>query len=194
MTRLIAGRHGGHTALAPCIRNHVFRIILQARHRSLTRDHRCLAIVFTDRGLRAETIQIRQRPAGAIRRNLQPETHDGFQQHAFCLTQTLPYSPISRLTEVSALGMFQMCLAGCDRNTHICDLRADQHAAMRLFRKMRQDQALPVAIQYILADQRVKDQTAAPRQRFHQQLYFRVVAQRLIMADPQYRLRDRFFI
>ena len=163
MAWLITRRHRAHAALPSRICKKVLRVILQTRHRSQTCEHRRLSVTFTDRGLRPKALQIRQRPSGIFCRQLYPKTRDRLQQNILCLAQPLPDRPISRLTEIPALGVLQMCLACRDGNPHIRNLRAEQNAAMRLFGEMRQNQSLPVTIQRILTDQRAKNQSAAPR-------------------------------
>ena len=59
---------------------------------------------------------------------------------------------------------------------------------------MRQDQTLPVAVEYILRAARTELQTAPLRQRFQQQMHLGIMAQRLIMSHALDRLRDRFTI
>ena len=54
---------------------------------------------------------------------------------------------------------------------------------MFLFDQVRQDQPLPVQVQYILAACCGKRQSTAPLCRFQQKMYLRIVAQWLKMPD-----------
>ena len=65
---------------------------------------------------------------------------------------------------------------------------------MTFFLQMGQDQPLPVPIQHIFTAVSLKLQTTAPFSRLHPQMDLRIVAQRLKMAYPFYRLRKGLLV
>ena len=71
--------------------------------------------------------------------------------------------------------MLFMSASGGERDFHIGDRRTGKHAAMCFFRKMRQNEPLPVARQLALRQVACKMQTAAAFGRFENQMHLAVM-------------------
>ena len=108
--------------------------------------------------------------------------------------QALPHSPVGGLPEISALSVLEMRPSGEQRNLHICDGRAGEHAPMCFFFQMGQHQTLPVPVQYIFTAQALKLQAAAPGCRFQQQMHLGIVAQGFVMSYADHRCGNGFLI
>ena len=65
---------------------------------------------------------------------------------------------------------------------------------MLLLHQVGEDEALPVQIQHVLTAQAAKDQPAALGQRFQQQVYLGVVAQRFKVPHALHRGGDGLLI
>ena len=59
---------------------------------------------------------------------------------------------------------------------------------------MRHDKSLPVPVQHVLTASRAKLQAAARLTRFQQQMYFRVMPERFIMAHSLHGIHYRFLV
>ena len=87
-----------------------------------------------------------------------------------------------------------MGLSGNERNLQIRDLRAGEHSAVLLFSKVGQNQPLPIPVQQVLAAIRIELQPASCFPRLQQQMYLRIVAQRLKMPHALHRLQQRLLV
>ena len=117
-----------------------------------------------------------------------------FQQHGFCLHQPLPHRPVGGLPEVAALGVFQVGFANQQGNLHVRNGRAGEDAPVGLFRQMRENQLLVIAVQYVRGAHRAEYQSAAPGQRLQQQVHLGIVAQGLKMAHTFHGIFNGFLI
>ncbi len=142
--------------------------------------------------------QIGERAADRLCRHFQPEMVIRFQKLIISRRQgrhqALPHGAVGRLPEIPALRMLQVRPPRQKRDPHIRDRRSEQHARMALFLQMRQDQTLPVQIQHIRTADGAKGKTAAAGRRLQQQMHFRIMAQRFVMACAFHGSRDRFLI
>ena len=85
----------------------------------------------------------------ALVRQLQPKRIIRLKQQAFRAHKSVADGTVGCLTEVAALGVLDVCTACNNGYLHIRYRRTGQHAQMRFFRQMRQDQALPVEVKHI---------------------------------------------
>ena len=83
---------------------------------------------------------------------------------------------------------------GEQRDLHVRQRCAGEHAAVALFGQMREDQALPVPVEHVLAAGGVKRQPRAALGGLEQQVHLGIVAQRLEMSHALDRCRDRLLI
>ena len=81
-----------------------------------------------------------------------------------------------------------------DADLHIRKRTPCEYAPVRLFPQVREDQPLPVPLQYILAAERIKTQAAAVLIRLKEQMDFRIMPERLEMPDALHRRRNGFLI
>ena len=86
--------------------------------------------------------------------------------------------------------MLDMCPPGQYLDLYIGQCRTCQHTLMLPLLDMRCDQSLPVAVKHILAAHGFHGNAAPRLPRSQQQMYLRVVAQRLKMSDTLHRCRD----
>ena len=191
---LIALERTGDLSLAARVGCQLLRIIGNPGNRRAAGDHR--PAVFEVRLCEgcAHLLQIRERSAQRFLRNLHAEAVERLQKDTFCHHKSLPYRAVGSLAEVAALCVLEMGSSGKERDLHICDLRAGQNAPVPLLLQMGHDQALPVDRQYVRPAAVFKYQSAPGHAGFEQQMDFRIMAQRLEMADALYRPGDRLFI
>ena len=83
---------------------------------------------------------------------------------------------------------------GEQRDLHVRQRCAGEHAAVALFGQMREDQALPVPVEHVLAAGGIKRQPRAALGGLEQQVHLGIVAQRLEMSHALDRCRDRLLI
>ena len=108
--------------------------------------------------------------------------------------QALPHGAVGGLAEVPALGVLQVGLACRQGDFYVGQRCTGQYTGMGALRQVGQDQPLPVFRQSVRLAVCRQLHAAAPGTRFQQQMYFGVMAQRLIMADALHRRGDGFFI
>ena len=90
--------------------------------------------------------------------------------------------------------MLRMGFSRQQRDFHIRDIRARQHARMAPLLQMGENQPLPVPVQHILTAAAFKCQAAARRSRLQQKMYLRVMPQGLEMSHAFHGVRNRFLI
>ena len=90
--------------------------------------------------------------------------------------------------------MLDVRAAGQQRDLHIRQRCAGEHAAVALLGQMREDQALPVPVEHVLAAGGVKRQARAALGGLEQEVHLGIVAQRLKMAHALDRRRDRLLV
>ncbi len=98
------------------------------------------------------------------------------------LHESLPHRAIGRLPEIAAFGVLQVAAPADERQPHVGDWRADEHARMLGLLQMLHDEPLPIAVELVFAHIRGELQSAPPRKRLKQHVRFRVMAQRLKVA------------
>ena len=131
------------------IRRYLARIIGALGNRRGSREDGNAVFRFRRRKPPAHALDIRHGAPDAFARQLQPEIVPWLEEDALGAHESLPHGAVGRLTEVAALGVLQMRPSRGERDLHIGDRRAGQHAAVLFFRKMRQYKALPVEIEFI---------------------------------------------
>ena len=133
-----------------------------------------------------------------VLRHFQTEAVPRFKQTAIALLlrfhQALAHRTVGGLAEIAAFRVLQMRTARQQRDSHIGDRRAGEHAQMLAFLEMLHDEALPVAVEHVLAAHGGVCHARALRQRFEQHMRFGVVSQRLEMADAFDRSGDRLLV
>ena len=117
----------------------------------------------------AQLLHIRHGPAHVVGGQRQPKVVPRLQQHSLSprrrRAQTLPHRPVGRLPEIPALGVFQVRPPRHQRDGHIGQRCAQQHAGMGALRKMGQNQPLPVLRQRVRRTVRRQLHAAAPGRR-----------------------------
>ena len=193
-----AGRVAAQSAAQPSPSAGVGRDLARVAAQSLDRreagEHRFPADRFRCVRRAAHRGKVGHRAAHALRRQLQTEVVKRFEQHALGLHQTLPHGAVGRLPEVAALGVLEMGAAREQRDFHVGQRAAGQHAGVRALGKVRQDQPLPVEIQLVRRTGGGKLHAAAARRGFEQQMHLRVVAQRLEVPHALDGVCDGFLI
>ena len=147
------------------------------------------------RGKRAaHEAHIADRAADLLGRHLDTKGIVRLKQNALGLHEPLPHGAPRRLPEIAALGVLDMRTPGEQRDLYIRQRRAGEHAAVALFGQMREDQALPVPVEHVLAAGGIKRQPRAALGGLEQQVHLGIVAQRLEMSHALDRCRDRLLI
>ena len=85
----------------------------------------------------------------ALVRQLQPKRIIRLKQQAFRAHKAVADGAVGRLTEVTAFRVLDVCASCKDGYLHIRDGCTGQHAQVRFFRQMREDQSLPVQVEHI---------------------------------------------
>ena len=80
------------------------------------------------------------------------------------------------------------------RNLHIGDLGACQHARMASLGQVCQNQSLPVPIQHIFTAPALKHQAASPLARLQKQMYLRIMTQGLKMSHALHHIFNGLFV
>ena len=146
----------------------------------------------------AQLLHIRHGPAHVVGGQRQPEVVPRLQQHGLSprrrRAQPLPHRPVGGLPEIPALGVLQVRPPRRQRDGHVGQRRAQQHAGMGALRKVGQNQPLPVLRQRVRRAVRRQLHAAAPGRRLQPQMHLGIVAQRLVMPHPRHRFGDAFLI
>lgn len=98
------------------------------------------------------------------------------------------------LAEIAALSMLFMRAAVCQRDAHIRERSACEHAGMRRFKDMGADQALELQGERVGGHDAIKRKAAATRRGCKLKMHLGIMAQRLKMAIAAYRLCDGFAV
>ena len=190
----ISAQQAEKAALSPAVGKHLPGISAHGGYRRHAREHRGLPVHLGRIKGPSPLGQIAHRPADAFSRQFQANLIPGLQQNALRLHQPLPHGAVGCLPEIPAFRVLQMRPPRDERNFHIRDRRARQHAAVLLFLQMGQYQPLPVSLQRVRRAGGGELQSASPRAGLQQQMHLRIVAQRFIMTRSLHRLRDGFAI
>ena len=198
LLRVVAGvvaRDAARDAPAPVgIGRDLGGIIAHRGHRRAAGEHSHVAVRLR-RGKRAgHEPHVADRAADLLSRDLDAKGVVRLEQDAFRLHESLPHGAPRRLAEVAALRVLDVRAAGQQCDLHIRQRCAGEHAAVALLGQMREDQALPVPVEHVLAAGGVKRQARAALGRLEQQVHLGIVAQRLKMAHALDRRRDRLLI
>ena len=178
--------------------SHLQRIILHlgCRHathklRPVSRHRRRLVLGTHARG-------IRERPAHALPRHLELKVVPRLQQHDCAgltrLHEALANRTVRGLAKIATLGVFGMRAAARERNAHIGDGRAGQHAQVIALHGVGERQTLPVKIELIGRGHGAKLHARARWQRLQAQMHLGIVAQWLKVAHALDRLRNGLLI
>ena len=196
--RVVAGivaRDGTRDASAPArVRRDLSGIIAHRAHRRAAREHSHVAVRLRRGKRAAHEAHIADRAADLFGRHLDTKGIVRLKQNALGLHESLPHGAPRRLPEIAALGVLDMRTPGEQRDLYIRQRRAGEHAAVALFGQMREDQALPVPVEHVLAAGGVKRQPRAALGGLEQQVHLGIVAQRLEMSHALDRRRDRLLI
>ena len=110
------------------------------------------------------------------------------------LHQTLANRAVRGLAKIAALGVFGMRTAARERNAHIGDGRAGQHAQVIALHGVGECQTLPVKIELVGRGHGAKLHARTRWQRLQAQMHLGIVAQWLKVAHTLDRLRDSLLI
>ena len=110
------------------------------------------------------------------------------------LHKTLANRAIRGLAKIAALGVFGMRAAARERNAHIGDGRARQHAQVVALHSVGECQTLPVKIELVGRGHGAKLHTRTRRQRLQAQMHLGIVTQRLKVAHALDRPRNSLLI
>ena len=113
---------------------------------------------------------------------------------SFCLHHRASHSSVSRFSEISAHGVFEMRSSRGDAYLKICKRSACQNARMLFLFKVRPYKPLPVQRQLVLRHIARDHYAAAALCGAYDEMDFGVMAQRLEVADALVCIRDRFKI
>ena len=174
-------------SLPPGVSGHLPGVVPHGGHGGGTGEHSLLTHRLRRRDLPFHSLKVTDGPARLGGGQLQTEIVPGLQQHALRPHQSLAHRPVGGLAEVSALGVLFVGPARHQRQPHIRDGRARQHARVLPLRQVRQNQPLPVTVQQILRAGRSQNQPAARLARLQQQMHLRIVPQGLKVADALHR-------
>ena len=172
----------------------LLRVAAQGRDRRDAAQQRLIPLRLRRLEFSVHLLDIAHRPPDVFGRQEDAEIVIGLEKHALCLHQALPHGAVGGLPEIAALGMLQMRASRDQRDAHIGDRRAGQHADMLALEKMRQDQPLPIAPEHLLGAGGGEMQAAAARRGLEQQMYLGIMPQRLEMSHALDGVRDRFLI
>lgn len=173
---------------------HLALIATKLRHRGAAGEHRIGADRFRRLYLSGHALQVGHGASGAFLRDGQTELVPRLEQHRLRRAQPLPYRPVGRLPEVTALGVLDVRFSGDNGYLHVGYRRACQHTDVRLFFKVCQYKSLPVDVKVVLSAVGEEMQPGATLGGFKQQVYLRVVPQRLIVPHTLYRGGDGFLV
>ena len=152
------------------------------------------ALKFRLAEIRAHRAKIRHRAAEVLMGHRENKGIIRLQDCTLGHHETLADRAVGGLPEVAALRVLEVRAAGNQRNFHIRKRRPGQHARMLRLEDVREDKPLPVEIQVILAHG-CRDSHAAPGAAgLKQQVYLRVMPERLKMPDAFHSLCHRFFV
>ena len=110
------------------------------------------------------------------------------------LHEPLANRAVRGLAKIAALGVFGMRAAARERNAHIGDGRAGQHAQVVALHGVGECQTLPVKIELVGRGHGAKLHARARRQRLQTQMHLGIVAQWLKVAHALDRLRNSLLI
>ena len=116
------------------------------------------------------------------------------KEYALSIHKSLTDCTVCRLTEISALCMFEVSFSGGKSYLHISERRAGEYADMLFLRKMSQYEPLPVLIKVIFTDRCVKNKAAATFKRFKYKMNFCIMPERFVVSDSLHRCSDSFLI
>ena len=146
----------------------------------------------------AHPLDVRHRAAHGVGGQFQRKVVPGLQQRhgpfGGCRPQALPHGAVGGLAEIPALGVFLVGAARRQRDLHIGQRRAGQHAGVGALGQMGQHEPLPIFAQRVGRAVGRQLDAAAPRGGFQQQMHLGVVAQRFVVADALHRGGQRFFV
>ena len=186
--------NGGKAAHSLGIPGHFTRITAHGGHGGRASKHSRFAAQLRRLEAAIHALHTRHGAPHRCGRNLQPESIARLQQDAFRAAQALAQGAVGGLAKIAPLGVLAVGAPGHQRDIHVCNGRACQHTCMHLFGQMRQNQALPVFVQHVLAARAGKMKPAAARGGFQQKVHLGVMAQRLEMPHALHRGGNGLFI
>ncbi len=133
----VAAQRAGQAAAASGIGGHLGGIAAHLRDGGIARKQGGGALRLRRRKASAHALDIGNGAAKVFGGGLQPKIVPWLQQDAFGFFQPLAHGPPGRLPKIAALGVLLMRAPGHQRNFHIRDRRAHQHAPVLLFGKVR---------------------------------------------------------
>ncbi len=110
------------------------------------------------------------------------------------LHESLANRAIRGLAKIAALGVFGMRAAARERNAHIGDRRAGQHAQVIALHGVGERQTLPVKIEFVGRGHGAQLHARTRWQRLQAQMHLGIVAQRLKVTHALDRLRNSLLI
>ena len=168
----------------------LLRVSVQPRGGRFAADQDVFAGKFGRPGVGMQPRQVGKHPPQRLGGRAQFEPAHRLQQHVPRAHQRVADAPVDRLAEIAAFGVLQVRPARQQRDLHVRQRRAGQHALVGVFEHVGFDQPLPVQRQVVHMAGGGEADAAAPRAGIQPQVHLGVVAQRLIMADAVGRRGD----
>ena len=194
LLRVVTGRVAIRRARQPTaalgVRGDLGPVVAHGGDRRRTGQNRAVTSLLGRLKRAVHALNIGHRASDALVRQFQPEGVIRLKQQTLGSHQAVAYRAVSCFSEVAAFGVLDMRAACNNGDLHIRDRRTGQHAQVRFFRQMRENQALPVQVEHIGRARSRKLDAAAALCRFKQQMHLGVMPQRLKMADADDRLGD----
>ncbi len=176
---LVAAQGAAQTAASAGVGRDLARVAAQSLDRCEAGEHCFLADRFRRVRRAAHRGKVGHRAAHALRRQLETEIVKRLEQYALGLHQTLPHGAVGRLPEIAALSMLEVRAPREERDFHVGQRTARQHARMRALGKMGENETLPVEVQLVRRTGGGELNAAPAWGGLEQQMHLGVVAQRL---------------
>ena len=194
MTDIVSFQRTGQPAESAGIRRELLLVIPHFRHRRRTGQNRSIPFCLRTAEAAVHPLDVGHGPSHIFHGQLHPEFIIRFQQHTVRFPESLPHRTVSGLPEISAFRMFLMRPAGFQRDLHVRQRRAGQHAPVLLLLQMRERQTLPVPVQDVLAAVRRILHPRAAFPRLQEEMHLRIMPKRLEMPHPFNGIADSLFI
>ena len=202
--RIVAGavalQRQAHAATATGVADHLHGITAHGGGGGFARQGGCLAVGAGLRRVKAtlHPLDVIHGTAQVLGRDFQPERIPGLQQLCFADLighhQALPHRAVSRLPEVTALGVLEVGPARNEGNFYIRQRCPDENTQVLFFFQMGQHQPLPVFVQHFFPAVGGKLHPAAGGQGFQLEVHLGIVAEGLVVAHALHGLGDGLLI
>ena len=187
VARLIAGELKGDPSLATRVFGELQGVVAELRRGNLACEPGLVAHLLGRAEASGHPREVRHRTADLVRGQLELKRVPRLQQHAFSeLTgghERLSHCAVSRLPEVAALGVLKVRAASNEGYANVGHGRTGENANELSFLRVRENEALPVAVKIILGVLGAKRHAAATRRWVEAEMNLGVVTQGLEVAN-----------